>query len=131
MKTPYDKLARDPRILDADVSDLADSLAYAPPRPPPALALIDALNEVGAIVPRTAEVVAAIESIIDEAGDQAAATALRIILNRLPKTKHGVELRLALLGASATEADAMQAGIARQSLDKNAERIGKRLRTSG
>ena len=101
---------------------------YRPPEPSPALVLLESLTELGAVIPRTAEAMTAIEDFADVQGDSRAAEALAIIIDRLPNTKAGRQMRLALRGAIATEADAAQMGITRQTLATNLDRLKKRLR---
>jgi hypothetical protein len=130
IKLPYDKIPRDPRILDADIGDMVQIPCYTAAMPP-ALALLDSLDESGVILPRTADVVASIENAFDDIGDVRAVEVLAVIFDRLPDTKAGHLLRLALRGAIATESDAAPLGITRQGLAKNLERLKKRLRIAG
>lgn len=97
---------------------------------PPEIALLQALEDAGAVFPDRAEALMVIQDGFDSNGFTAAGEAMAAILARLPGGRRGVELKLALLGATdtciQTEADAV--GASRQSLWRSAARLRKKLK---
>ena len=129
IKLEFSKLSRPPQILDGDISTMPD-IPWHPSPQSPERQLLEALKDLGVVFPDDEKALKAIEDGFDIHGDCRAADALCAIIARLPDTKAGLQLRLALLNATATESNATKLGITRQTLAVNLERLKKRLRTS-
>jgi hypothetical protein len=91
-------------------------------------ALIEALQDVGCIIPDPRRAIAAIEPILDRIGDQRAADGLHAIISRL-KGKKGDEIKLALLGTmgKSLQRSANELGVSKQTLFTNIQRLRRRI----
>lgn len=109
--------------------DIALERTPAPSGPtlPAELALIHSLQDLGVDFPDLPGAIRVIESAFDEHGDTRAAETLSVIFSRLPGGRHGVELRMALLGSIGVNASARKSGISKQSLSRSIQRLRARL----
>jgi DNA-binding CsgD family transcriptional regulator len=109
--------------------DIALAKTPAPvPALPPEMALIEALQDAGCIVPDPQRAIAVLEPILDRIGDERAADALHAIFSRL-KGKKGEEIKLALLGTmgKSLKQSADGLGVSKQTLFTNIQRIRRRI----
>ncbi len=118
--------------MEATEFEIAISKTAAPiATQPPKYDLVDALKEAGATIPHGAlpRVLEAIENALDTHGDQRAAEALRIILERLGGGRRGEELKAALLGAVEGDGPAMASrfGTSKQNWYQRVGRLRKSL----
>lgn len=109
--------------------DIALARTPAPaPDVPLELALIEALQDAGCVIPDLQRAIAAMQPILDAIGDQRAADALHAIISRL-KGKKGEEIKLALLGTmgKSLQQSADELGVSKQTLFTNIQRLRRRI----
>jgi hypothetical protein len=97
------------------------------PSVPAELQLLRDLEDAGCTFENIPLAIAAIQQGLDLYGDQRAAEALAAIFSRLPGGRHGVELRMALLGAVGVNESARKTGVTKQSLSRSIQRLRARL----
>jgi hypothetical protein len=102
---------------------------YEPPEAPPAVALAERLQDMGADFPDLGAALRAIDEALDQAGLERAGEALGIIFARLPGGRRGAELRAALLGTVDGDlaGQARALGVSKQAFWLSVKRLTARI----